>query len=722
MPYGGVNDPTLPGYIADLPDSRIEQWIAIFNSSYESCRDAGGDNCEARAFQAANGTVLGGQKQNEPTNGVTNFPQPGDDLKPSIRNSEYEQFDRAWAEQLREDYPQIWRAGGTTRGNEAYDLWGRWREGDDAQAVIDWLYEREDWFARHFEDAQQFVDDPGVAPTLSNVAGIVSWIKWGGVGQLGESRMKEVINALEARLDDEKARAKGDLRKTGEYRNLPKFERKRIPMFVKRVDAEEGIVEHVIAVMGNLDSGDDIIDPGAFSKTVVENGRRVRVLDNHQTDSALRVVGKPLILREISRVELPQKVIDYAPDATGGLLAITQYAMDTGAGRDMFHLVKGGFVPETSIGYDALNVEFRDVERDGRRVKARVLKEIRLWEYSNVIWGMNEATATLSAKSKITKQKEEKMEIKGPATFEDLPLSDRDYDWNSDEAEARVRAWAGGAGNLDEMDWDMYSRAFLWFDDEAPENVTSYSLPFADILNGELTAVYRGLAAAAARLNQTDIPAADREQVAQVITSYYEKAAEVYDDESIVSPLIESATASAPDEGKQRRRCMGDMMGARVHQVYSNMADDWLYEGRIDRSDHAMLMRLLDMMMGILHDGMPKAMHEDMTDGAMGYGGDLPGLMSLRHAIDRKAGRAISKANAEQIIGAMDMVENALEALEELLMQAGVIGDDDGDDVDDVTPPPEEQMRSDAGRAADKAPTKAEQDRLELLEKLNSLT
>lgn len=131
---------------------------------------------------------------------ATNFPTEGDDLKISLRNSQYPQFDRDFAEQLSENR-DIWSLGGNIRGNEAFDLWGRAREGDEAGAVLDWIKEREAWAARHFGDGEQFAGGD-LEPNRSNVGGIVAQIKWGVIGNLGESRMKEIMRELEAKLEE----------------------------------------------------------------------------------------------------------------------------------------------------------------------------------------------------------------------------------------------------------------------------------------------------------------------------------------------------------------------------------------------------------------------------------------------------------------------------------------------------------------------------------------
>ena len=132
----------------------------------------------------------------------TNFPNKGDDKKISLRNSEEPQFDFDFAKNIKEQTPEIWKAGGNIRGNEAFMLWGRARDGQDTEAIREWIKERESWIKRHFEDGKQFKGD--TEPNLSNVGGVVAQIKWGTIGTLGEQGMKDVILELTKKLEGKK--------------------------------------------------------------------------------------------------------------------------------------------------------------------------------------------------------------------------------------------------------------------------------------------------------------------------------------------------------------------------------------------------------------------------------------------------------------------------------------------------------------------------------------
>jgi HK97 family phage prohead protease len=133
---------------------------------------------------------------------MTDFPTKGEDKKISLRNSNHPQFDFDFASNVKEQTPEIWKAGGNIRGNEAYKLWERARGGDDSPSVLEWIKEREAWIARHFEDGKQFEGD--TEPNLSNIGGVVAQMKWGTIGVLGEQGMKDVILEMTKKLEGKK--------------------------------------------------------------------------------------------------------------------------------------------------------------------------------------------------------------------------------------------------------------------------------------------------------------------------------------------------------------------------------------------------------------------------------------------------------------------------------------------------------------------------------------
>lgn len=185
------------------------------------------------------------------------------------------------------------------------------------------------------------------------------------------------------------------------------------PAFITKVDADQGIVEAIVNTFGIVDDGDDLVPNGAFTKTLTESGRKVRVLNSHASWDVMNVLGIPLEIREVGRDELPDEVLQKYPEATGGLFTKTQYLLDTPEGLGAFNRIKARAVDEFSIGYQAMEVEYRKMDWRGQERNVRILKQIRLWEYSPVVWGMNPATAVVGAKD-ATGQQGKEMTADGP--------------------------------------------------------------------------------------------------------------------------------------------------------------------------------------------------------------------------------------------------------------------------------------------------------------------
>ena len=108
-------------------------------------------------------------------------------------------------------------------------------------------------------------------------------------------------------------------------------------------------------------------------------------------------------------------------------------------------------------------------------------------------------------------------------TFQDLPLADRDRDWDGDAAEKRVRTWAGA----EEEPNERYRDAHVWYDAERKDRFGAYKLLIADVVGGELRAVPRAVMAAAGVLEGArggvDLPDKDRDRVRSHLAKYYSK-------------------------------------------------------------------------------------------------------------------------------------------------------------------------------------------------------
>lgn len=108
-------------------------------------------------------------------------------------------------------------------------------------------------------------------------------------------------------------------------------------------------------------------------------------------------------------------------------------------------------------------------------------------------------------------------------SFQDLPLADRDREWDGDAAEKRVRRWAGAEDGPNEK----YRSAHLWYDADKRENFTAHKLLVADVVGGELKAVPRGIMAAANVMSGgrggADLPEKDVARIKSHLARYYAK-------------------------------------------------------------------------------------------------------------------------------------------------------------------------------------------------------
>jgi len=282
-----------------------------------------------------------------------------------------------------------------------------------------------------------------------------------------------------------------------------KPEHKTVSFEIKEVDEETGVFTGYAATFSKKpDSYGDIIEPGAFAKTLKEAGNRVKILWNHNT---LEPIGKPDELLEDDK----------------GLLVKGKLSLGVQRAKEVLSLMKDGVITEMSIGYDTLKESWQD--------GIRHLQEVRLWDVSPVTFAANPEAIVLS--------------VKKATTFADLPLADREDEWDASAAEKRVRAWAGGEDNIN---WNKYRQAFYWYDEESPELFGSYKLGFADVAGSKLTAIPRGIFAVAAVImgarGGVQIPEADMAKVKTHVEKYYTKMQKEFDDEEIIAPWNKAET------------------------------------------------------------------------------------------------------------------------------------------------------------------------------------
>ena len=117
-----------------------------------------------------------------------------------------------------------------------------------------------------------------------------------------------------------------------------------------KANVDKGIIEGYASHFNNKDSHGDIIQKGAFTKTIKENASRVKVLWQHDMREP---IGKPLSMIEDEK----------------GLFTSSKIS-ETEIGKKALILARDGVLNEMSIGFN-------------------VIKELKLWEYSLVTFASN---------------------------------------------------------------------------------------------------------------------------------------------------------------------------------------------------------------------------------------------------------------------------------------------------------------------------------------------
>jgi HK97 family phage prohead protease len=163
---------------------------------------------------------------------------------------------------------------------------------------------------------------------------------------------------------------------------------KTLPYFVKELDVKTRMVTGIFAVHGNVDSGGDMSVNGSFEKRLKDGRSRVRFLWNH--NSMNPPIASVKSVREVGREELPAKVLDWAPEASGGVEVTRKYYQDVPLADWVFKAIEEGDVSEMSYAYDIHEFSIKKLE-DGKEI--RILQDVELYDISDVNWGMNPATA-----------------------------------------------------------------------------------------------------------------------------------------------------------------------------------------------------------------------------------------------------------------------------------------------------------------------------------------
>lgn len=167
---------------------------------------------------------------------------------------------------------------------------------------------------------------------------------------------------------------------------MPEY--KTLPHFTKEIS--ERTVIGLPVIHGNVDEGGDRSWPGSFADIKVNGRDRARFLWQHNSnDPPVAVIN---YVREIPRTELPPKVLDYAPNATGAV-EISRTYLDTPRGNEILIGLTAGAIEEMSYAYEIPPGGSDMEEVDDRPV--RNIRKVRIYDFSDVNHGMNPATVAV---------------------------------------------------------------------------------------------------------------------------------------------------------------------------------------------------------------------------------------------------------------------------------------------------------------------------------------
>lgn len=153
---------------------------------------------------------------------------------------------------------------------------------------------------------------------------------------------------------------------------------------------EDRTVVGIFSVFGNEDSYRDVIEKGAFKKTIKERPDKFRHLWQHDFWSP--PVAKIDYVKEVGKSELPDH-LQAIEEVTGGAEVSRTY-LRTLRGDEILEGLQSGAINEMSFAFDIIKHEYKEViSEDGQlKYNRRHIKEVRLWETSDVLWGANPLT------------------------------------------------------------------------------------------------------------------------------------------------------------------------------------------------------------------------------------------------------------------------------------------------------------------------------------------
>lgn len=214
-------------------------------------------------------------------------------------------------------------------------------------------------------------------------------------------------------------------------------------------------------------------------------------------------------IREIQRDDLPQELLDRNPEVTGGLEVEREY-LPTPRGDEVLAAIKAGALTQMSFGYDPVKFDFEEIKGlDGKSTSlVRNLRELRLWDTSDVNWGANDLTIART---------------KAAIPYKDTGTAEEGDSWGKPSL-----------GDFTDSGWEELSDAekrrianhYAWAAGDPPESFGDLKLPHhTPARSGVGAANWRGVSAAMGALmgarGGVDLPEGDRDAVYNHLSKHY---------------------------------------------------------------------------------------------------------------------------------------------------------------------------------------------------------
>lgn len=149
----------------------------------------------------------------------------------------------------------------------------------------------------------------------------------------------------------------------------------------------------IFAVLGNRDNAGDRTMPGAFKKTWKENKHNIVHLFDHGQSGQTIPTASVDDLYEIGKADLPDEVLELAPDALGAAVVVRTY-VKSDLGDHLLNAIDIGAIKQMSFAYGVPKGKDERIKEQikGVMVDTRLLKEVGQYDTADVRWGCNDAT------------------------------------------------------------------------------------------------------------------------------------------------------------------------------------------------------------------------------------------------------------------------------------------------------------------------------------------